>query len=268
MGLAAKSRISGCRVMGYGHRRQTLDRALQMGAIDVATTDPAAAVSGAELVVLATPVGQFERILSLISPHLPAGAVVTDVGSTKRSVVSLAERLLREPGRFVGSHPMAGGERAGIDAARVDLYDGALCMTTPSDQTDRGAVEIVESLWRTLGMRVIRLSADEHDRLLADASHLPHLLASLLVAMQSEQAMVLSGKGFADMTRIAAGDGALWRDILLDNADNVRDSIGRLRAQLDRVEALLQPDQADALRAFLDTAAATRRSLSSPGREP
>lgn len=267
IGLAARSRISGCQVVGYGHRTETLDRALQLGAIDVATLDPAEAVSGTELVILATPVGRFERVLNQIAPHLSSAAVVTDVGSTKRSVVQLAEQALPNPARFVGSHPMAGGERAGIDAARADLFDRAMCMTTPMPQTDPTALELVESFWRILGMRVIRLSPEDHDRHLADASHLPHLLASMLVAMQSSDSLELAGKGFADMTRIAAGDGGLWRDILLDNADNVRDSIARLRAQLDCVEALLRPDQADALRTYLDTAAATRRALSSPGRE-
>jgi prephenate dehydrogenase len=261
IGLSVRSRLNNCHVIGYGHRNDSLNRALATGAIHEATTDPSAAVNGADFVVLATPVGQFERVLGSISAHLKPGAVVTDVGSTKRSVVALAEKILPETVRFVGSHPIAGGERAGIDAARVDLFDGALCITTPAKATDPAALETVESFWRTLGMRITRLSPDDHDRLLADVSHLPHLLAAALVAMQSPEGLPLAGKGLADMTRIAAGDGGLWRDILLDNADNVRDSIDRIRRELERVEAMLRPEQRDALRDYLDAAAEQRRSL-------
>jgi len=258
VGLAAKSRLAGCEVVGWGHRRSTLVRARAIGAIDRIAPAPQQAVAGASLVVLCTPVGVFETVLREMSPHLAPGTIVTDVGSTKRSVVELAGRLLPAGVHFVGSHPVAGSEKRGIDFARTDLFENALCITTPDGRTDARALRAVERFWRTLGMRVCRLSPEEHDMLLADISHLPHAVAAALVAMQSEEGMKLAGKGFLDATRIACGDGRLWRDILLDNRDNVLAAIGRLKASLAELEQLLDPARGDELAAWLDRAAQRR----------
>jgi len=258
IGLAVKQRIKSCLVTGYGHRRQTLDAARQCGAIDQAYDDPAQAVRGADLVILCTPVGVFPEILQKIAGEISADAIVTDVGSTKRSVVQLAGQILPRPARFVGSHPMAGSEKRGVEFARSDLFDNALCILTPTAQTAPEALATVEAFWRTLAMRTLHLSPDEHDRSIAQISHLPHALAALLVAGTSDDAIRLAGKGFMDFTRIAGGDGALWRDILIDNRDNVRTALARLQAQLQEFGELLEPQKQEALRQFLD-AAATRR---------
>ncbi len=258
IGLALKSTSNPVYIKGYGHKSQTLQTARALEAIDEPCTELAQAVAGAELVLLCTPVGSFSEILQTISPLLTAGTIVSDVGSTKRSVVRLAEQILPPGVHFVGSHPMAGSEKRGIEAARAELYRGALCITTPTPRTDSAALDRVESFWKELGMRVTRLSPEEHDRLLGDISHLPHALAAALVAMQPDQALPLAGRGYFDTTRIAAGDGGLWRDILLDNADNLRDSLRRMRLQLDRLDAMLEPDQSQQLRQWLDSAAAKR----------
>jgi prephenate dehydrogenase len=262
IGLNLKSRTSPCKITGYGHREDSLSRARELDAVDQTTTDLCEAVKGADLVVVCTPVGTFASILRKIAPALAAGAIVSDVGSTKRTICRLAERNLPKEVHFVGSHPMAGSERRGIEAARADLFRGALCITTPTPKTNSDALRRVESFWQDLGMRVTRLTPDDHDRLLSDVSHLPHALAAALVSMQPDQAMPLAGRGFADATRIAAGDGGLWRDIFLDNADNLRDSLRRLRLHLDRLEAMLDPAQADQLRQWLDAAAQKRRAKS------
>lgn len=234
---------------------------MQLGAIDQATNDPVQAVKDAELVVLCTPVGEFRQVLEKIAAALPCGVLLTDVGSTKRSICLLAEKILPDGVRFVGSHPMVGSEKRGIEAAFAELYRGGLCITTPTNRTDPGALAQIESFWKSLGMNTLRLAPDEHDRLLSDASHLPHALAAALVMAQSDQSMQVVGKGFADLTRIAAGDAGLWRDILLDNADNLKQSLKRLRSQLDRLESLLTVEQADQLYGYLHTAAEKRRSL-------
>jgi prephenate dehydrogenase len=262
IGLAAKSRSKPCRIKGYGHRRQTLSKALESGAIDEAYDDPVQAVRESELVILCTPVGIFGQILATIGPALRPGTVVTDVGSTKRGVVQAAGQTLPPGVHFVGSHPMAGSEKRGVGAARADLFRAALCITTPTETTDAEALSRVESFWQELGMRVTRLSPDDHDRLLADVSHLPHAVAAALVAMQSDQALRVAGKGFLDATRIAAGDAGLWRDICLDNADSLRDSLHRFRRHLERFEELLDPSRADELRQWLDSAARKRRTKS------
>jgi prephenate dehydrogenase len=196
-----------------------------------------------------------------ISGFVKAGAIVTDVGSTKASVVAAAVEILPDGVPFVGSHPMAGSEKRGVEFARADLYRNALCIVTPSDRTPASAVNEVEGFWRLLGMHTCRMSPADHDRALAEASHLPHALAAALVTMQSAEAMALAGKGFLDTTRIAGGDGGLWRDIFIDNAGNMRASIAKLRDQLDAIEKLMEPGKGEELRKWLDAAAAKRRAL-------
>ena len=261
IGLAAKAAGIPARVVGYGHRPETLRRALEVGAIDEAASSIEQAVRGADLVILCTPVGLFESILTQTAGGLATTALVTDVGSTKRSIVELAGRLLPNPSRFVGSHPMAGSEKRGVEFARADLFQSARCILTPTDDTDPAAVDAVDAFWRKLGMQTSRLSPAEHDRLICDVSHLPHVLAAALIAMQSDAALLLAGKGFLDTTRIAGGDGALWRDILQDNRDNVADSLRRLREQFDQVLALLDPARREELVRWLDAAAERRAKL-------
>jgi prephenate dehydrogenase len=221
----------------------------------------AEAVRGADLVVLCTPVGLFEAILTEIAPSVAPGAIITDVGSTKRSVVALAERILPKSTHFVGSHPMAGSEKRGVRYAASDLFQGAVCITTPTPQSNSIAVEQVEAFWRRLGMETVRLSPEEHDRRLADVSHLPHALAAALVTMQDDASLPLAGKGFRDVTRVAAGDGGLWRDILLDNRDNLRHSARRLKHHLDDLLARLDSGDPESVRQWLDAAAARRAAL-------
>jgi cyclohexadieny/prephenate dehydrogenase len=261
IGLAIRSKVSSCKVAGYGHRRATLERALEIGAIDEAYDTAAEAVRGADLVVLCTPVGLLGEILTQIAPALGGGAVVTDVGSTKRSVVEAGERVLPAGVHFVGSHPMAGSEKRGVEFARTDLFENATCIMTPTPRTDQAASAKVEGFWRLLGMRTTRLSPEQHDQLLAEVSHLPHAVAAALVAMQADAALPLAGKGFLDATRIAGGDGGLWRDILLDNADNVRTAVGRLRGELDRLLGMLDAGKGTELEVWLNAAASRREAL-------
>jgi prephenate dehydrogenase len=261
IGLAVKAAAMPCRIVGYGHRRSTLDKALASGAIDEAAADIADAVRGADLVILCTPVGLFQRNLADIAPALADGAIVTDVGSTKRSVVRHAAEMLPKHARFVGSHPMAGSEKRGIEFARADLFQGARCILTPNDSTDPHALKAVDAFWRSLGMTTTNLSPDDHDRLVCDISHLPHALAASLVTMQDTAALPLAGKGFLDATRIAGGDGGLWRDIFLDNRDHLTGSLSRFRDTLDAFLALLNAKDGDALAKWLDAAAARRAEL-------
>jgi prephenate dehydrogenase len=156
---------------------------------------------------------------------------------------------------------MAGSEKRGVEFARADLFRNALCILTPDGQTDPGALADVTAFWRLLGMRTTQLAPAEHDRVLATVSHLPHLAAAVLVAMQDQSAMSLAGKGFLDTTRIASGDGALWRDILLDNRDSLLAGIGEMEKLLEQVRHWLQKGDGDAIRAFLDKAAGRRDQL-------
>jgi prephenate dehydrogenase len=261
IGLALRSVLNDCEIVGYGHRLETLERARQVGAIDRGTGDLKAAVEGSDLIILCTPVGLFGDILAGMAGGVKPGALVTDVGSTKASIVAAADRSLPAGVRFVGSHPMAGSEKRGVEFARADLFQNALCILTPTERTDPKAVADVEAFWERLGMRTCRMGPDAHDAALAEVSHLPHALAAALVSMQSPAAMELAGKGFLDTTRIAGGDGGLWRDIFQDNAANTRAAIGRLRSQLDEFERLLEPGRGEELRRWLDAAADKRSKL-------
>jgi prephenate dehydrogenase len=260
LGLAAKAYLTDCEVVGYAHRAATLKAALDMGAIDEGYEDLDQAVQGADLVVLCTPVGMLPEILNRAAPALLPGAVVTDVGSTKATIVRAAEQSGRSF-KFVGSHPMAGSEKRGVEFGRADLFRNAVCITTPTERTDREALEQVEHFWRRLGMRMRRLTPEDHDRLVCDVSHLPHAVAAALLTAQQDEALDLVGRGFLDATRIAGGDGGLWRDILLDNRVNLTGSISRLKARLDELETLLDPDRSEELRAWLDRAADRRREV-------
>lgn len=260
LGLACKSAATGIRICGYAHNPQTRRLAMDRGVVDEMYADPAQAVHRADWVVLCTPVGLFESLLRQIAPHLAPGTIVTDVGSTKASVVAAAAGLPQGV-HFVGSHPMAGSEKRGVEFARPDLYRNALCIVTPTASTDPEALAAVERFWQRLEMRTTRLSPQAHDHLIAQVSHVPHVAAAALVAVASEPALPLAGKGFLDTTRIAAGDSALWRDILLDNAPNVCDTLVQLREQLQELETHLARGDSEAVRHWLERAAQKRSAM-------
>jgi prephenate dehydrogenase len=261
IGVALRAVSPESRIVGYGHRKSSLEKAREIGAIDEWQLDAAAAVADCDLVILCTPVGVFEGLIREIGPALEARAIVTDVGSTKRSVVKLAEAHLPKSVRFVASHPIAGSEKRGVEYSRADLFTNRLCILTPGARTDPAALKKVEKFWKLLGMRTIRMTPNEHDRLLGDISHLPHLVAAALVAMQDDAGLKICGKGFLDTTRIAGGDGGLWRDIFLDNADNLKAGIRRLKSQLDAVEKLLDVAGYSQLQGWLDAAARRRQKV-------
>lgn len=262
-------------MVGYAHRTVTLLRAREMDLADEYTGDLAAAVKGADLVVLATPVGTFPAMLREIAGHLSAGTVVTDVGSTKRTVCRLAKELLPAGVHFVGSHPMAGGERTGPDNARADLFvhapvilttevaatkvsTGSLAAGDGEGVAAQAAADAVAEMWKALHARVTVMDADTHDRLVASVSHLPHATASMLVTLQSLPALELSGAGYRDATRVAAGDPDLWRDILMDNREYVAEALKRLRRETDELIRMLESGDSAGVREYLANAAIKR----------
>ncbi len=258
IGAALRAAGSSAQITGYGHRIDTLHKAAEYGVIDRWSMDLAHAVKDADLVILCTPVSLFEQLLEGIAPAVAPGAIVTDVGSTKRSVVEAAHRLLPGHCGFVGSHPMAGSEKRGVEYARADLFNGATCIVTPTADSNPEHVQAIEEFWTMLRMKVVRLSPEEHDAAISDISHLPHVLAAALVAMQADSSLPLAGKGFLDTTRIASGDAAMWRDILLDNRDNVLASLEKMKKQITLLKKLLNRSNSEALKQWL-TAASDRR---------
>ena len=256
-GLAIKAYDPRIRIAGVGRRQASLDKALEVGAIDTAHLDPAEPVGRTDLVILATPVGAFERHLRAIAPVLADGAVVTDVGSTKGGVVRAAGRTVGHE-RFVGSHPMAGSEMKGAGYARGDLFAGAACILTPTARTPKRVTRRVERFWRELGMRTLQMTPAAHDRAVARVSHLPHALASLLMKLPRRAELDVSATGFRDATRLAGGDPEMWRDIFLTNRKQILAAIDDFDRNLMALRDLIELGDARGLQRFFATAKARR----------
>ena len=239
-----------------GRRRESLEQALAIGAVDTIHTDAAEAVGGTDLVILATPVGAFERHMRAVAERLRPGAIVTDVGSTKVSVVRTAHRVLGAK-RFCGSHPMAGSERKGPSFARADLFHGATCILTPTAITPPDVVERVRTLWQKMGMRTVTMTPARHDRVVARVSHLPHALASLLMLLPELADLDVSATGFRDTTRLASGDPEMWRDIFLTNRPGILRALDDFDESLRGLRSLVADGDGVGLEQFF--AAAKKR---------
>ncbi|PXX76966.1 prephenate dehydrogenase [Rivihabitans pingtungensis] len=212
-------------VVGVGRSLDNLNRAIELGVIDAASQDPAQAVAGADLVMVATPVGQMGRVFDAIAPVLPAAAIVTDAGSTKGDVAQLMRAHLPEHLAYcVPAHPIAGSDRSGAAAAQYGLFEQRRVVLTPLEATLPEAAEAVGQWWQASGARVFSMRADEHDAVFASVSHLPHLLAFAYVEMvanktDAARCFDFAATGFKDFTRIAGSHPEMWRDISLANRD-------------------------------------------------
>jgi prephenate dehydrogenase len=243
-------------IVAIGRRLDTIEAARHDGTVDEVTTDLARGLGGADFCLLATPVTTLERMLPSVWAAAGDGTVVTDVGSTKARIVAAADRLAGErPLRFVGSHPMAGSEKSGYGAARVDLFHGATVVLTPTERTDAGALARVAALWEALGARLVQLEPGAHDRAVGAVSHLPHLVADALVdaiVRMDAGFFEVAGKGFRDTTRIAAGSPQMWREIFHDNRAALGEALAAFRKSLDNLEAMVALGDGDALERELD----------------
>ena len=250
--LALKAAGAAKRVVGLGRNPVNLERALALGVIDEACDDPAA-VTGADLVLIATPLGQMGGVLRAIAPHLGAGTVVTDGGSTKQDVVALAYRLLKgRAAQFVPGHPIAGAEHSGVAAARADLYRERKVVLTPLPENSERSIRRVRAAWRLCGARLFRMQPDEHDRVFAAVSHLPHLLSFALVDQvarhpNGKQLFDYAAGGFRDFTRIASSHPEMWRDVCVANRKAILTELGGYQRELAEVKQLLRNGDAAGL---------------------
>jgi len=240
-------------VVGSGRSAATLQEARRLGIIDEIAEGPAEAAAGADFIMIATPVGQIEAILRAVRPQLAGGAVVTDGGSTKSDLVRAARDALRDRiGQFVPGHPIAGAEKSGAGAALAGLYDGRRVVLTPLPENDPAAVARVELAWRTCGAVVARMTPQEHDRVLAAVSHLPHVLAYALVEQivtdpRAEVLWAHAAGGFRDFTRIASSHPEMWRDICIANREALLQEIDRYAGQLRQLRDLIDAGDAAGL---------------------
>ncbi len=221
-------------VVANARTQATLDRVLELGIADRVELDPARAVQGADCVMLCAPVGAYAALAEAIAPHLAPGCILTDVGSTKQSVIRDVGPLVPAGVHFVPAHPLAGTEHSGPDAGFTTLFDGRWCLLTPPAGTDPDSVEKIAELWRRCGSMIETMEPGHHDRVLAIVSHLPHLLAFTICGTADDlegesrqQVLQFAASGFRDFTRIAASDPAMWRDVFLNNREALLEMLAR-----------------------------------------
>jgi prephenate dehydrogenase len=237
-------------IAGHGRKEDNLLRAKEKGIIDSFDLDPSKACAGADLVLFAVPVGSFVDLFKKIKGALKKNAIVSDAGSVKGRLVRDMEALMPEGVHFVGAHPIAGSDRSGIDPAGADLFKGAKCIITPTEKTDREALAKIMALWETFGSVIKIMKPDEHDRIYAAVSHLPHLIAYEImntIADMDASYLAFSGQGFKDTTRIALSAPELWRDICLLNKDFILESIELFKRNLDRASQYLRDSDAESI---------------------
>jgi prephenate dehydrogenase len=253
LALAIKKEGLARTVWGISREPDQLEQAVARGAIDTYVTELSKGAEGADVVVLATPVGLFEAIAQDLGPRLAPGCIVTDVGSTKGILVQQMERILPDTISFVGGHPIAGKEKSGIDDASMDLFKGARCILTPTPNTDTQALEKIKNLWKQIGSEVMLMDPNDHDRVFGAISHLPHMAAYALVNAtmdllnQDKEFFSFSAGGFKDFTRIAASSPEMWRDICLQNGENIVASIETYEKVLKRIKDFIRNHDAQGL---------------------
>lgn len=261
LALALKRSGLARRAIGVGRHEVSLEAACRVGAIDEATLSLSEGIAKADLVVFATPVSRIRELLCAAAPALQPGQLVTDVGSTKSTIVAAAEDVLEGRAQFVGSHPMAGAEKRGVESARADLFKGATCFVTPTKRTDPAALQAICNLWEGIGAHVRLIDPAEHDNLMAQVSHAPHVVAAALVNSLEEAALSAVGPGFLDLTRIASSDPDLWAEICAENAAPIGVALRRLISRLTELAQAVESGSTEPIHTHFARAKKRRDNL-------
>ncbi len=255
-------------VVACARTQATCDRVLELEIVDHATTDPATAAAGADLVMICTPLGVYAEVVAALAPELKPGAILSEVGSVKYTVIRDLAPLVPDGVHFVPCHPVAGTERSGPDAGFAELFQGRWCILTPPEGVDPGAVERVAELWRRAGMMIEIMDPEHHDQVLAITSHVPHLIAYTIVGtaadleeqMKSEVVKFAAG-GFRDFTRIAASDPVMWRDIFLNNREAVLEMLDRFTEDLAALQRAIRGGEGEVLQDLFTRTRELRRGV-------
>ncbi|MBP8605029.1 MAG: prephenate dehydrogenase/arogenate dehydrogenase family protein [Phycisphaerae bacterium] len=259
--LAVKRELPSAQVIGYSHRAKTRQKAREAGVAHEIAETLQESVKNADIVILATPIQTFKNYFLEISRYLKDGCIVTDVGSTKLLPHHWAKKYLPKKVSYVGSHPIAGSEKRGVEFARDDLLTNARCILTKTNGTSTTSIELLRWFWSRLGCTVIVMSPENHDRILGRVSHLPHLTAAALVNANTLQDMKFAGRGFIDTTRVASGPADIWTDILMTNPANCVAGIERLITQLRLIQDAVRSEDKKKIEKFLTQAARKRAQL-------
>ncbi len=265
--ICKQQKLAG-KVVGFGRSAERLEQAKQLGLLDRGETDLKAAVENADLVVLCSPVATIVPLVRDLLPFLKPGCLITDVGSVKQSLVTKIESFLPDTIHFVGSHPIAGGEKSGFEAASADLFQGAKCIVTPTSKTDASALAKIKELWQKTGMEVIDMDMEEHDFIFGAVSHLPHVIAFTLMntigelsSRNYDDITSFSGGGLKDITRIASSNPVMWRDIFVSNKAPMLELIDTFSATLHKVRSLIEQEDGKTLEQTCETANKYRLNL-------
>lgn len=259
--LAISRSLGGVRTVGYTRRPLTRRKARRMAVADEVVDDIKQCVCGADVVIVATPISAFEEVFAAIGDALPRGCIVTDVGSTKVLPHRWAAKNLPASVHYVGSHPVAGSEQRGVAFARDDLFEQATCILTATKRTKRQAVETLKEFWSDLGCCVKLMKPVEHDRILANVSHLPHMVAVALMNASRTAELRFAGKGFMDTSRVASGPPNIWADVLLTNAANSSKGIDKIVAELLRLKKTIRSQDTKQMEKLLEAARSKRAEM-------
>jgi cyclohexadieny/prephenate dehydrogenase len=258
----------GTEIVACARRAETLATVRRLVLADITTDDPAQAVEGADLVVIATPLSAYAEIGRRIGPALKSGAILSDVGSVKEAVIRDLRPHLPAGVHLVPGHPVAGTEHSGPESGFAELFHDRWCILTPPPETASEAVAAVGRMWERFGMRVVTMSAEHHDRVLAMTSHLPHLIAYTIVGTATNleeslksEVIEFSASGFRDFTRIAASDPVMWRDIFLNNREAVLEIVQRFTEDLTALQRAIRFGEGDKLQELFTRTRAIRRSI-------
>ena len=256
IGLAGRQRRIAERIVGYVRRPASVVECERLRLVDQVSVDLMETVQGADLIVLCTPLGQMREMALKLSEDLAPGALVTDVGSVKAPVIQDLEPIVTSAGgEFLGSHPMAGGEKVGPTAARADLFERAVCAITPTANSRAETIRKIEDFWTSVGATPLRIPAELHDDLVSRSSHLPHVVAAelsnyVLSPVHPKEQLLLCANGFRDTTRIASGSPEMWRDISLSNRRNLARVLGVFIEDLQEFQLALETDDRKAIEEF------------------
>ena len=274
MALAMKRAGLAGEIMGYARSAETRAIAREIGLCDRVCDSAAEAAEGADLVVLCVPVGAMAAVAAEIGPVLKLGAVVSDVGSVKRTVIDAVSPHIPEGVHFIPAHPLAGTEHSGPRSGFAELFDNRFCILVPVPDTDRAEVDRLAELWRGMGANVDEMDADHHDLVLAVTSHTPHLIAYTMVGVADDlrrvtdsEVIKYSAAGFRDFTRIAASDPTMWRDVFLNNKDATLEILGRFTEELFALQRAIRQGDGDHLFDYFTHTRAIRRGIIDAGQD-
>ena len=274
IGHALKRGDLAAHITGYARSAETRQKALNIGFVDSIADSLKGAVANADIVFLNVPVGMIAEIVRDMAPSLKPGAIVTDVGSVKKSVMDAVHEHLTENTPFVPAHPIAGTELSGPEAGFAELFDNRWCILTPDSETDKQAVQTISDLWRAMGSDVETMDADHHDLVLAITSHVPHLIAFNIVgtaadleAVTQSEVIKYSAGGFRDFTRIAASDPVMWRDVFMNNGEAVLEMLARFSEDLTSLQRAIRWKDGEALEKLFSRTRDIRRSIIEAGQD-